>query len=217
MTIPEPPPTSPRDERLVVFTRHPTPGRAKTRLIPAIGAVAAARVHRDLTEHTLRRLAPLARDATIEVRYEGASEEAFRRWLGSQPRLAPQGDGDLGDRMARAVADAFREGARRAVLIGVDAPDLAPSHVREAFARLRACDLVIGPAQDGGYYLIGLRAPVPEVFAGIEWGSSSVLEATAAAARRRDLHVETVETLADVDRPEDLPRLARMRRGDGRE
>jgi glycosyltransferase A (GT-A) superfamily protein (DUF2064 family) len=112
-------------ERLIIFTRYPEPGRAKTRLIPALGAEGAADLHRRLTERTLataRRLATL-RKLTLEVRYAGGDAALMRQWLGGGLHLRAQGDGDLGARMREAFREAFEEGCYGVVLIGTDCPE----------------------------------------------------------------------------------------------
>ncbi|HKQ04398.1 MAG TPA: TIGR04282 family arsenosugar biosynthesis glycosyltransferase [Blastocatellia bacterium] len=193
-------------ERLIIFTRYPEPGRAKTRLIPALGAEGAADLHRRLTERTLataRRLATLRR-LTLEVRYAGGDAALMRQWLGGGPHLRAQGDGDLGARMREAFREAFEEGCYGVVLIGTDCPDIAPATLLSAFTALGDNELVMGPARDGGYYLIGLRRAIPQLFEGINWGTDTVLRHTLQIAARLDLRYRLLEQLDDIDRPEDL-------------
>ncbi len=125
-------------------------------------------------------------------------------WLGEGFIYRPQGPGDLGRKMLRAFRGAFREGSEMAALVGSDLPGLGLRIVEEAFGFLRRADLVLGPARDGGYYLVGMKAPCPGLFEGIPWGTALVLEETLARAQRLGLGVELLEPLADVDRPEDL-------------
>jgi glycosyltransferase A (GT-A) superfamily protein (DUF2064 family) len=106
--------------------------------------------------------------------------------------------------MLRAVRDAVAAGSRRIVLIGTDCPDLGSSHVRDALAGLDEVEVVLGPARDGGYYLLATRRALPMLFDGIEWGAADVLDRTLRRARRANLSVRLLEPLADVDRPEDL-------------
>lgn len=198
---------------LLVFARWPEPGRAKTRLIPALGAGGAAALHRELVEHTLstarttRRLA----GCRLEVCIDGASPDAFQRWLGGDVAFTPQGGGSLGDRLAAATARWFEAGAARVVVIGTDSPDLTPFHIRDALAALDDHDAAIGPALDGGYYLLALRRPVPELFDGVPWGEPEVLTETLARARGARLAVALLPPLADVDRPGDLAVWERAR------
>jgi len=155
--------------RLILFTRYPEPGRTKTRLIPALGPEAAADLHRRMTEHTLRRIGSFlaTHPVSFQVRYEGGKEELMRQWLGDEIRMVEQGEGDLGRRMDFAFFESFQEGMRRVVVIGTDCPGIRPFHLMRAFRSLEEKDGVIGPAKDGGYYLIGLRQPAPELFRGI--------------------------------------------------
>jgi len=121
----------------------------------------------------------------------------------------PQADGDLGERMHDACARLFRDGAGHVVLIGSDLPTLPPSHLSDAFEALEAgADVVLGPAEDGGYYLVGLSRPTPVVFAGISWGTARVLRETWAAAADAGLRVHEVAGWHDVDTPDDLARVA---------
>lgn len=193
--------------RLVVFTRYPEPGRTKSRLIPAIGADGAARLSRALTEHTLERMAALRAQSgvEIEVRYAGGDQHRMRGWLGDVPLVA-QGEGDLGARMARALDSGWRAGRSATVIIGTDAPALDAARAGQAFAALSAdgVDLVIGPAADGGYYLIGTKRPQPQLFVDVAWGCPTVLARTLEIADRLGLRLVQLPVERDVDRPEDL-------------
>jgi hypothetical protein len=195
-----------RSERLVVFTRYPEPGRTKSRLAPVLGPEGAASLQRQMTTHMMRHAGAAAgrRGARLEVRYEGGSSRLMNQWLGPGVLLRPQGDGDLGSRMARTFEDAFREGADAAVIVGSDCPEVGDDLLDAAFEELRCRDLVVGPAADGGYYLIGLRRRAPDIFEGVEWGTGEVLGQTMALARRAGLSTARLRTLSDVDRPEDL-------------
>ncbi|MBW4658206.1 MAG: TIGR04283 family arsenosugar biosynthesis glycosyltransferase [Drouetiella hepatica Uher 2000/2452] len=196
-------------DRLIIFTRYPQPGKAKTRLIPALGAAAAADLQRQMTEHTLEQVESLilTTPVSVDIWFAGSEDEShlMRDWLGSRWQYSPQGAGDLGDRMAQAFASAFATGAAAAVTIGTDCPGLDAARMAEAFQALQDHDLVLGAATDGGYYLIGLRRMVPELFVGIDWSTERVLTQTIAIARSLGLKVATLERLSDIDRPEDLP------------
>ncbi len=193
-------------ECLIVFTRYPEPGLTKTRLIPALGAQGAAELHRQLAEHTLTQARELqaSRSVSVEVWFAGGDETLMRDWLGDETVCRHQGEGDLGARMSRAFQEAFSNGAQGAVIIGTDCPDLDARVLGDAFQQLLKFDLVLGPAADGGYYLIGLRRKVPELFTGITWGTGQVLQQTAAKADRLNLTTSKLRQLADIDRPEDL-------------
>jgi uncharacterized protein len=127
----------------------------------------------------------------------------MRAWLPGT-RLLPQSGGDLGARMRDAFDRAFARGAARVALVGTDAPDLSRETVVQAFSALGAADVVLGPSPDGGYCLIALRAPRPELFAGIEWSTPRVREETRSRAAAAGLTVHELEALADVDTPDDL-------------
>lgn len=184
--------------RVALFARFPEPGRAKTRLIPALGAAGAAALHRRLTERALGTLR--ASLLPFELRHTGAPPAAFRAWLGKDIPLADQGEGDLGVRMARAAADT------PAILVGSDLPDLAPRHLRAAAAALDTQPAAIGPAEDGGYWLLALREPMPFLFEPMAWGTGTVFADTMTRFAAHGVVPAVLERLADLDRPEDLAR-----------
>ncbi len=194
-------------DRLIIFTRYPDPGMTKTRLIPALGPEGAANLHRRMSEHTLAwaRLLQTHSPVSVEVRYAGRDANLLRQWLGPDFFYRDQGKGDLGERMVRAIAEAFQSGGERIILVGTDCPGLTDGLVRTAFASLVRNDLVLGPAKDGGYYLIGVRRVIPQLFSEIPWGTSEVLEKTLRIADQMQLRVFLLEPLDDVDRPSDLP------------
>ncbi len=181
--------------RIALFTRWPEPGKAKTRLIPALGAAGAADLHRRLTERTVATVH--AAGLACEIRCTGADPQAFRDWLGPDVSVIDQGEGDLGQRLARAAADL------PVLLLGADTPGLEPDHLRAAAAALAIAAAVIGPAEDGGYWLLGLASPAPQIFENIAWGSETVFADTVS---RLTPPPTQLARLADLDRPEDLPR-----------
>lgn len=196
-------------EQALVFTRYPQPGSTKTRLAKVLGNRGAAALQKKLTEMTLARVRQFLQKnrAAAAVYHEGGSREEMRQWLGPDLDYRAQPDGDLGQRLAGAFREAFGQGCLRVVIIGADCPDLLASHIEEAFSILRSRDLVLGPATDGGYYLIGLSRPEPALFAAIPWGTGNVLEKTLEIAVQKGLSLAQLETLSDVDRPEDLQHL----------
>jgi uncharacterized protein len=196
---------------LIIFTRYPTPGTVKTRLIPAIGAAGAARLHRQMTIRTLDRARELQQLLPVEiaVHFDGSNLQQMADWLGADLIYQSQGEGDLGVRMNRSISTACQS-AERVVLIGTDCPELTADMLAQAFELLLERDLVLGAALDGGYYLIGMRQPQPELFIGVDWGTDRVLQQTLTIANRCNLSIGYTPTLADIDRPEDLPRLAQL-------
>lgn len=183
--------------RVVVFTRYPTPGQAKTRLIPALGAERAAALHRRLTERTLA--AVRASGLAHELRVTGAAPAAFVDWLGFMP-VVDQGPGDLGARLARAGPP------YPTLFIGADAPDLTADLLRAAAAALDTDEAVIGPAEDGGYWLLGLAREAAAVFRDIAWGTDVVCAQTLARLAEAGIDPARLPVLADCDRPEDFAR-----------
>ncbi|MBE9193198.1 TIGR04282 family arsenosugar biosynthesis glycosyltransferase [Gloeocapsopsis crepidinum LEGE 06123] len=191
-------------EHLIVFTRYPEPGKAKTRLIPALGAAEAAQLQRQMTEHTLLQVSKCDRSLTVEVRFADGNLKLMQEWLGHHLNYQPQGEGDLGTKIKHSLAAAFARGSQRVVTIGTDCPGITAELLAMAFHQLHECDLVLGPAIDGGYYLIGVSRLIAELFNNISWGSAAVLQQTQAIAQKLNLSVAMLPPLADVDRPEDL-------------
>jgi rSAM/selenodomain-associated transferase 1 len=193
--------------RLILFTRYPEAGQTKTRLIPALGAQGAADLQKWMTEQVVAQIKTFLAGHDLvagEIHYAGGNDLLIRDWLAADLPYIPQGSGSLGERLERAFAAAFASGADRVVVVGSDCPGLNPAIFAGAFAALASHDLVLGPATDGGYYLIGLTAPQPSLFTDISWGGSEVFETTRAKASLLQLTTHILEQLADVDRPEDL-------------
>ncbi|QYX34195.1 TIGR04282 family arsenosugar biosynthesis glycosyltransferase [Sphaerospermopsis torques-reginae] len=194
-------------QHLIIFTRYPEPGKTKTRLIPALGEVGAADLQKQMTEHTILQVQELQKISAInvEVRFAGGNWELMQNWLGVGFVYQTQGEGDLGERMMRSLVDAFSNNAEQVIIIGTDCPGLNSHILASALEKLKVCDLVLGPALDGGYYLIGLRRVVPELFSQISWGTAKVFQETIEIAQKLNLLSGYLPSLADVDRPEDLP------------
>jgi rSAM/selenodomain-associated transferase 2/rSAM/selenodomain-associated transferase 1 len=150
----------------------------------------------------------------VEVRFEGADEAAMKRWLGPDMPCRPQGEGGLGERMRGNLRDAFLDGMDRAILVGIDIPGMNEEIAGRALDLLNREDLVFGPAEDGGYYLVGTRRDIAEIFSSIEWGTPGVLESTLQVATKLHLRPALVDRLGDVDRPEDLPCWEEIRRSE---
>jgi uncharacterized protein len=181
------------DVAVLVFSRDPVPGRVKTRLVPRLGEWRAARLHLRMTKHALHT-ARAAACGPVEL-YDNAKQRGAH----------------LGERMYRALSQTLRR-HRGAIVIGADCPALRSGDVHRA-ARLLAggCDVVLAPAEDGGYVLIGARRITPQLFSGIDWGSASVYEATVERLERSGYRWRALRKLWDVDRPEDLERFRSLR------
>ena len=194
--------------RIVVFAKAPAPGRVKTRLIPTLGEAGAAALHRRLVMHTLRA-AQEADLGPVELWCAPDTHHAFfsecERGFGVS--LHSQCEGDLGARMRRALENVLGR-AERAILVGSDIPALSAQYLRDAERALsRAHDAVIGPAEDGGYVLIGLARCDPDLFRDIPWGEPEVLAETRGRIAALRWRCFELPALSDVDRPEDLKRL----------
>jgi rSAM/selenodomain-associated transferase 1 len=190
---------------LLVFARVPALGRVKSRLAAGVGEVEALAVYHELLGITRGAVLAAETPATVwladTVGTEPTASES-KEWAGIATRCQPAGD--LGTRMAAAFDAAFATGAGRIAIIGTDCPGLRASHLTQAFAQLENADVVLGPATDGGYYLLGLRQPVPALFQNKAWSTNSVLAATVADAQRLGLRVALLPELRDVDTAADL-------------
>ena len=153
---------------VALFAKYPHPGRAKTRLVPALGEEGAASIHRRLVERTIATIRESG--LPFAVWTTGAPHADFAEWLGADVALIEQGEGDLGARLARVAAPA--------ILLGADIPGLTAQHLREAAAALGTQEAVIGPALDGGYYLLGFRRELPFLWQDMAWGTDAVLRET---------------------------------------
>ena len=198
---------------VLVFTKAAQPGVSKTRLIPALGADEAAAAHEVLVLRTLdmtRDLGVAGDDYQVSL-WGAVPHPALDLWTDQFALpLHLQAAGDLGQKMLHGFASALDAGADQAVLIGSDCPAMTAEYIRQACAALRASDLVLGPAEDGGYVLIGCKQVYAELFADIPWGSDKVLARTLEQAEQLELSVTLLATLWDVDRPEDWARFQRM-------
>lgn len=188
---------------IAVFARWPAPGRVKTRLSPALPESPACDLYRGMLGDALAAAAKVEADTrTLWWAGAPAGRAAFDVPAGFEVR--EQVGHDLGARLEHACAEMLRRPGDRALIIGADCPDLGASHLREAFASLAAHALVLGPALDGGYTLIGLSRSAPELFRGVAWGTAAVLEQTLERALALGLPVARLEPLADLDTPADL-------------
>ena len=188
---------------VAIFAKAPVPGLSKTRLIPAIGAHAAAVLQERMTERTVATavaadIGPVTLWCAPDPSHASFRELVLRHGVA----LKRQPDDDLGMRMLAAMQGPT-------LVIGTDCPALTPGHLRAAADALGEADIVLIPAEDGGYVLIGARAPQPQLFDGIAWGTASVLQETRARIAALDLRCIALDPLWDVDTEADLARLER--------
>jgi rSAM/selenodomain-associated transferase 1 len=193
-------------EQLLIFTRFPEPGTTKTRLAKYLGEEGVVVLQKKLTEHTLSqaRLVMQIRQVEPIVYFTGGSHALMQDWLGTDLRFLEQGKGDLGQRLQLACAAAFNQSSKRVVIIGTDCPGLQAHHLVQAFDALDHKDIILGPATDGGYYLVGMKKNNRALFTRIHWGTGTVLADTIKAGEKLGLSIELLDILSDVDRPKDL-------------
>jgi rSAM/selenodomain-associated transferase 1 len=184
---------------LGLFAKWPAPGAVKTRLTS--DSDRAARIARAFLLDTIASLAGLPARRVLAFAPADAGP-AFAALAGGRFDLVPQGDGDLGRRMADFIEGRLAEGAERIVLVGADSPTLPAVHVERAFAELNAADVVLGPATDGGYYLVGIARRLPPIFDGVPWGTAAVLEATVARLVNPSWRLALLPPWYDVDTPD---------------
>jgi uncharacterized protein len=209
---------------LIVFTRWPTPGRTKTRLIPAYGAGGAASIHQQLIAHTVAVARTLPVSVNVVVAIADAPSGVDKKLLFGDWTCIEQRGTDLGDRMANAIDEIFsmHQKSTSTVLIGVDCPDYSTELLEQAASALLTKSITYAPTEDGGYGLVGVRrsawnpAVRDAMFQGIEWGSSSVMqsslarlnsiEASVIATCKDALTITMLSALWDVDTPADVER-----------
>jgi hypothetical protein len=191
------------------FIRNPGPGKVKTRLARELGEAAARALYEACVLDMLDSLDATGLEITVYCQ-PAAELEAARAWLGGGRTVLGQRGGDLGERMRLALVESLRRGAGAAMLLGSDIPQLAPEILRQAAAHLAENPAVIGPAADGGYYLIGFSRSgfCPDAFRGMPWGGPDVLKLTLDALRRQGVTPALLPRLRDLDRLDDVLALA---------
>jgi rSAM/selenodomain-associated transferase 1 len=193
--------------RLIIFLKAPRAGGVKTRLARDAGEEKALRIYCELVESLLENLKRIAR-GELWVTPDGSE---VKDWLPAGWTVRAQGNGGLTERLARAFDAGFGEGAERVVVIGSDCPEVTVADIEEAWKALGNNDVVLGPAADGGYWLVGLRRRLPEIFTDIPWSTEEVLEKTLAIARSLGCKTHLLRTLNDVDTVADWERFQRLR------
>lgn len=177
----------------------------KTRLAQDIGNERAAEIYSAMAKTIINQVAESSECETI-IFFDPPERKAdVENWLQSNGhKLLPQEGSSLGERMLNAFRMAFSLGADKAVIIGTDCVKISDEMIREAFGKLETIDVVLGPADDGGYYLLGLKRAIPEIFDGIEWSTSLVLDQTVKKLREKGLEFQLLQTLKDVDTVNDI-------------
>ena len=195
---------------IVVMAKAPRPGRTKTRLSPPLTAEAAAGLYRSMLFDTISRIGSLS-DIDAWLAFTPDEEEGWFNEVIKPPfQLMSQRGNDLGERMHQIIVERHAGGAPGVVVVGTDLPTLPIEHVQEAIDALqRGAEIVLGPSEDGGYYLVGMREPQAGLFEGIAWSRKTVFAETVDKAHELGKAVVTVPSWYDIDEPTDLERLGR--------
>lgn len=192
-------------QEILIFARTPEPGQVKTRLASVLGDDGALRTYVKLLAHTKVTVARSGFPARVHLAGEMPEQDL---WSDAGFRRFPQTDGDLGERMSAAFTQAFADGVRSAVIVGTDCPALRADHLHLAMKALETHEAVVGPADDGGYWLLGLTSPVRAIFENKTWSGEHLLRDTLADFKALGMSVIRLETLRDVDTAADLDALA---------
>ncbi len=193
---------------LVIFAKEPSPGKVKTRLGQEIGMANAAQAYRDIVEALIANISNLQCQVVVACS-PPESVPAMQSWLDGlfsyAVEYSVQGDGDLGDRINSAVEDQLRQGSKKVIVVGSDCPWVDTAIIEEAFQKLDTYEIVLGPAEDGGYYLIGLTVLPDSFFDGIPWSTDEALSATVQKAQNNGLACHVLKTkLTDIDHAREL-------------
>jgi len=194
--------------RLVIFAKAPQPGHAKTRLIPALGAEGAAALARRMLDHALTQALAAGIGPVELCTSPPPGDPAWEKiTIPAAVLRTGQGEGDLGERMARAVRRVTADDGRPVLLMGSDCPALTAAVIREAARQLHTHDALLVPVADGGYVLIGLKSPCPALFGRMPWSTATVAAETLARMAALGLKVWRGPLLHDIDEPADLAQL----------
>jgi len=215
--VPEPIYRRARLNTLIVFVKYPEPGKVKTRIAGELGAEKAAEIYSLIAKSVIENVSGSDKYRTVIFFDPPEMEKGIRQWIGrSDVTYEPQSGNNIGERMSDAFERVFSGGDEKAVLIGTDVPEITEGIVAEALRLLEFEDAAIGPAEDGGYYLLGLKKPESLLFDDdIEWGSDSVYKRTIERMEKLYLSYKSLDTLRDVDTAEDIrPGLRKSLAGD---
>jgi rSAM/selenodomain-associated transferase 1 len=197
-----------KENLLIIFIRNPVLNRVKTRLAEKTGSIVALRIYSELLSATFKNASKVNSDKTIY--FSDNIDNSIKPGFSFQPEVQ-QGSG-LGERMKNAFSESFEKGYNKIVIIGSDCYDLSPEIISEAFDKLQVSDCVLGPANDGGYYLIGLRKMIPDLFSDINWGSSEVFKQTLSILKKTSAVHTELNVLSDIDTLDDVLRNSMLKK-----
>jgi uncharacterized protein len=198
-----------QENEILIFAKHPELGRCKTRLAKGVGDRNALTIYRTLLGHTLKTVQETPYRKVLMVDPPEHTEDG-PGWAPGMDAYLPQADGDLGARMSGAVEAAFTRGAKKVVLLGCDCPQISKDSVTSSFTALDSCDVVLGPTDDGGYYLLGLKERHLSLFRDIPWSTGKVFEKTLNILKFQTLSYISLDAFSDVDTLEDFNRVRHL-------
>lgn len=190
-----------KNNAIIIFAKAPLLGQVKTRLMSSLTEKERLNLYESLLKGTLRKLTGIEDVDTFICYWPPDANDYFAQF---SLESFPQSDGDIGIKMFNALKKVFDSSYKKAVLVGVDIPDISSKTASKAFEILNKKDLVFGPARDGGYYLVGMKWPMREIFEGIEWSTKETLKQSVKKASAQGYSVDFTETLLDIDTPDDL-------------
>ena len=199
---------SKKDKNLLIFfIKAPWLGNVKTRLQPELTPEQLVMIYRAMVEDTVSQFGDVGFCDVIIFCYPADSSYEMKNWLGNRFEYFPQHGNDLGERMHNAIAEMLNQKYNKVLLTGSDIPTLDATIIMKALSSLDDHDLVLGPSLDGGYYLIGMKQPHPELFQGITWSTNHVFEQTMQKAREAKLEIMQIESKSDIDTYRELEQL----------
>jgi rSAM/selenodomain-associated transferase 1 len=209
-------PAENKDTAIIVFTRFPVEGKVKTRLAKNVGNKFAVSFFRACAEHTFKELLKvkeMGSDLFLFCSVENEIEQLMK-WAGNNFKYYSQQGSNLGIKMYNAFNTVFKKGYKKAIIIGTDAPDISTNIMQSAISALDNYSVVIGPANDGGYYLLGFKSKLIDLFSGIEWSTDSVFDNTIEKLNNSEINYFMLDELTDIDTVEDLQYWRKHYKGD---
>jgi hypothetical protein len=194
---------------IAIMAKAPFPNKVKTRLIPPLTPFEASSLYHSFLLDKIEQVKSIEEARPFMAYTPQSSESFFKSIIPPGFSLINQEGKDLGDRLTNVSQELFAQGAGKVIMLDSDTPNLPVDHIREGLARLDETDVVLGPCEDGGYYLIGMRAFIPEIFSGIPWSTAMVTEFTMNKVKELGLTVSMLPGWYDVDTQKDLKRLMR--------
>ena len=204
---PAPVPAADMNNTIILFFRYPRLGKVKTRLARVVGAEQALELYRSSLRKTMQTARALPHCRLAFAVEPPHAVSLLKKKYGEQVDVYAQHGTDLGERMQRAIRQALSLGANKVILVGADIPALSERILTEAFLELERHQVVLGPAADGGYYLIGMKRSIPELFSGIAWSTDTVFSATLAILARDGITYSLLPELHDLDDADDLAHM----------